>query len=407
MNEQTLLISSIGTESYQETTYRLDDEEYQSNLSPIALANILEVDAAFVARTEEAGEAYDDELATKFTNAGVKHSFASIPTVSTQADVDTVLQTIINGVRNGDTDAHEIVLDITHGFRSLPMVFFAAVMQLDALEDVSLAGIYYAEFDPEQDTSPIIDLTYLHTLMQWYHGFQTFEETGSLGSVHRLLDEKREELFRRGERPTDFASVVGSLDGARKALDSGFPLEAGLAIRDALSELEQLDETTLVGPEGAVFRPLERRLKPFGVESDVTEKAAIPLNAAEIRRQRAIVDFYRETDRYWIAVECARELFVTRALYELHEDEQQQWIDQQTRKEVSDDINEVSRTTESDPPLLRVWNRITDIRNQYAHAGFRTEGLANEAKVDHALRQLCELIDDDEAWKALESRIAE
>lgn len=133
--------------------------------------------------------------------------------------------------------------------------------------------------------------------MEWYHGFQTFEETGSLGSVHRLLDEKREELFRQGERPTDFASVVSSLDGARKPLDSGFPLEAGLALRDVLGEFDQLDKTTLVGPEGAVFGPLERRLKPFGVESDVTEKSDLPLNADEIRRQREIVDFYRETGR--------------------------------------------------------------------------------------------------------------
>ena len=400
MSPRTLLVTSIGPNDYEETTYELGGERYATRFSPVAIADSLGADAAFVPRTSEAGAAYDEVFAEKFSALGVESSFAEIPKVDSEADVDAILGAIVHGLQDGDIEADELVLDITHGFRSLPMVFFAAVMQLDALGNADVRGIYYGEFEFGREVQPIIDLTRLHTLMEWYHAFQTFDRTGSLGPVHRLFDDRIEQLFKREEEPHEFASLVKSLGKTQTALDSGSPLEAGLGARDVLEKLETFGDDELVGPEGAVLDPLERRLRPLAVADDAGRKADITLDEAEVLRERAIVDFYRETDRYWLAVECARELMITRALYE--QNQQRRWVESQKRQRISHDLSEIAKQDGEIPEVARVWRRIGDIRNAYAHAGFREDEMPSEQKVDQALRAVHDVVGDETAWADLD-----
>jgi len=396
---ETLLVTSVGTGDYDETTYVLEGTgEYTTNLFPLALANLLGVDSALVVRTPEAGEMYDDQLGNGFADLGVTYGTETIPKIEEQNDADAVLQTIFDAIGDGRFDPDSVVLDVTHAYRSLPMVFFASLMQLDALGVAAFEGIYYGEYQKDRERSYVIDLTYLHTLMEWYYSFQSFDKTGSLRAVYQLLQQKRTRLFKSGEEPVEFASLVDLLRRAQRYLDSGLPLEAGIAVKDAIDKLDALDPDRFVGPEGAVLEPLRQRLVDFQIQQTASDKTDVRLDLEEIRRQRDIVEFYRETGRYWLALECARELFISRLLYE--RGTRDGWLDHDARTEAKPEPHSGNGGSDDGVPEARkLWERLRDARNMYAHAGHKLSGIQNEDKIDRNLRQLCERIDDDEFWQ--------
>lgn len=308
MADDTLLVSSIGTggkNGYSTTTYSLEGiGDCETDLCPLALADLLEIDIAFIPRTEKAASHGDEKLKDGFDALHVSYEFETIPKISDRDDADEILATLINHIREFDVES--VVLDITHGFRSLPMVLFSSVMYLDALEEVNLDGIYYGEY--QDGGSTIIDLTYLYTLMEWHHALRTFETTGSLRAIHQLFNSRKVLEFKRGEDPHEFADIVSSLGGTSRYFDSGLPLKAGLATRDTIDALNEIDENQFVGPEDGFIDPLTDELRGFELRQDAQNKEEIELDVEELVRQRRYVEFYRDKERYWLALECAREL---------------------------------------------------------------------------------------------------
>lgn len=405
MSEETLLVSSMGKKSekgkngYSETDYVLDGErtESQTKFSPIALAELVEIDRALIARTEKAGEDYDEELEQAFGRVNVPCEFEEISKVQDRGQIDRLMQGLIEMIR--ERNPNEVVLDITYGFRTLPMVFFATVIHLDALDDIDVSGIYYGQFCGGDEGSPIIDMTYLHTLMEWYHAVNTFDRTGELRPIHALIEERKEDLFQDEdeENPTEISDFVKGLGGTSQNLDDGLPLKVGTAARSAFDEIETIDTNQFIGPEERFLEPLSDLLDRISVDSDVNDWNDISLSMDEVHRQREIVEFYAENDRYRVAVECARELFINRVIVENGSD-LDNWLDHNgIRDEIETKLGKMYKDKDG-----ALWSSLTQSRNWYAHSGFKTENSSvdiNTAK-DAAL-ELCEKIDDDEYWSEI------
>ncbi|WP_248910487.1 TIGR02221 family CRISPR-associated protein [Halocatena marina] len=398
------LVSSTGRGPYDSTTYVLDeDSTYETKFSPVALAELFEIDRVFLARTDGTA-AYDDEIERAFERINVPCAFETIAEIHSRDDIDRLMQQLIEAIREHDPET--VILDITHGFRSLPMVFFATVLHLDTLDDVELGGIYYGKYRTDVEESPIIDMTYLHTLMEWYHGINTFERTGELRPVSDLLDERKSELFEKNERPTELANLASRLNGASRSLDAGLPLQAGVAVRNALNAMDRLDDSQFIGPEERFLAPLTEMLERFSVDPSIDDWTDIELDMAELHRQRELVEFYNANDRYRVALECARELFINRLVLEEGTDSDD-WLDRDVRTDMSDRLGERSgkqtnpEANEETPEAIDLWNKISTHRNWYAHSGFKNEGRPSEQKIDSALTELCEKLDDKKFWQGI------
>lgn len=409
MSEETLLVSSMGTKhenGYSETHYVLDGEgtESETKFSPIALAELVEIDRALIARTEQAGEDYDEELEQAFRQVNVPCEFEEISDIKRRENIDDLMQGLIEMIR--ERDPERVILDTTYGFRTLPMVFFATVIHLDALEDIEISGIYYGKYLPDAEESPIIDMTYLHTLMEWYHAVNTFERTGELRPVHTLIDERKEELFQNEdeENPIEINDFVRGLGGTSQNLDDGLPLKAGTAARSALDEIGTIDTNQFIGPEERFLEPLSDLLDRVSVDSDINDRNDISLDMDEIHRQREIVEFYAKYDRYRVALSCARELFINRVILERDLD-LDDWIDHNTvRDTVTEWIGEQhmkQKDTDMDIAAISLWSKLGEFRNWYAHSGYKKEKKPSEDKINRTLSELCEKIDDDEYWSEI------
>ncbi|UPM42482.1 TM1812 family CRISPR-associated protein [Halocatena salina] len=407
MNEETLLVSSMGTggkDGYSETDYALDDDSYSTEFSPVALSELVEVDRALVARTEEAADEYDEELEQAFGEVNVPCEFEDISDVENREEIDALMQRLIEMIRERDPD--RVVLDITYGFRTLPMVFFTTIMHLDALDDIELARIYYGKFQGKNEESPIIDMTYLHTLMEWYHAVNTFKRTGELRPIHALLEERKGKLYKGSDKinPTNLDDFVSGLGGTSQNLDGGLPLKAGTAARSTLNEIETIEDGQLIGPEERFLNPLSDLLERTAVEGSSRNWNEISLDFDEIHRQREIIRFYVKKGQYRVALECARELFINRVILEERAD-LDNWLDDNgIRDTVTEQLGkqrEKQKNTDMEIAAISLWNQLGNYRNWYAHSGFKTEDKPTDTKIESTLSELCEKIDDDEYWSEI------
>lgn len=95
--------------------------------------------------------------------------------------------------------ATEIVFDITHSFRSIPMLAITTIMYLKALTTISIRGIYYGAFEAlgsakyvaekikeEERYAEILDLTIFDELMEWAYAVRSFVKAGDASMLAEL-----------------------------------------------------------------------------------------------------------------------------------------------------------------------------------------------------------------------------
>jgi len=74
-------------------------------------------------------------------NAAVKRY--DIPVGNSEAEIWQIFQIVYESLGEGD----EIIFDITHSFRSIPMLFMVLIGYARLLKNISVSGIYYGAFE--------------------------------------------------------------------------------------------------------------------------------------------------------------------------------------------------------------------------------------------------------------------
>jgi CRISPR-associated Csx2 family protein len=124
-----------------------------------------------------------------------------IPEGKSEEEIWEIFRIIFGTLNDGD----ELVFDITHAFRSIPMLAIVVLNYAKVLKKVVLRGIYYGAFETlgsiaeargislDKRQVPILNLTSFNQLMEWSVAIDRFIETGSAGLVS--------DLTRRGVEP--------------------------------------------------------------------------------------------------------------------------------------------------------------------------------------------------------------
>ena len=91
------------------------------------------------------------------------------------------LNKILAEIDNNDT----LVVDLTHGFRSIPIVFSAAINLLIKTKNINLEAVYYGAFDFPAETKPIINMKDYYIVNNWADGVMRLVE---VGDSKKLID---------------------------------------------------------------------------------------------------------------------------------------------------------------------------------------------------------------------------
>jgi len=134
-----------------------------------------------------------DKLAPLLSKAlGSEVILKIIPPARTEEEQIELLGQIESVLEDGPG---KLYLDVTHGYRSMPMVSFAAVQFLNTVKpEIQVENIFYGELGHDGDpvTGCINELSGLLSLNQWNKAFSHSELTGDYSLIAALIPEDEE-----------------------------------------------------------------------------------------------------------------------------------------------------------------------------------------------------------------------
>jgi CRISPR-associated DxTHG motif protein len=191
-----LIISFLGTGNYETGQYGFSPEQkHTSRFVQTALASLLQPDRVIVMVTEEAGAKNwegMDGLAASAARECPNMVFQQklIPGGKTEDEFWRIFEALVATVGPED----EVIFDVTHSFRSIPLIAIASLQYIRVLYPaVRVSGVYYGAWEAREASceppfAPLLDLTSFITLMDWSKAVSDYQGFGNVTALKKLLD---------------------------------------------------------------------------------------------------------------------------------------------------------------------------------------------------------------------------
>ena len=187
-----VFLSFLGTSSYSNIQYYFDSEREHHFETPFIQEAILKylIDikgfkiTPKVFLTGLAKVNWEKKQGLKEGLNKIDSTFESsaveIPDGKSKEELLMIFLKVYEHLNDGD----EVYFDITHGFRSLPMLTMVFLNYAKFLKSISVKAIYYGAFDAKQaidnqNWAPVWNLTYFSTIQDWTNAANQFLQTGN------------------------------------------------------------------------------------------------------------------------------------------------------------------------------------------------------------------------------------
>jgi CRISPR-associated DxTHG motif protein len=407
------VLSFLGTGNYSPTLYAWDDRVCTTRFFPVAACAFFEPKELLLATTTGARGKWWAELSTELAQRypRVRLMEMPIPDGGNEEEIWRIFDALVERFSAGD----EVVIDITHGFRSLPVLAVIAAAYLRVAKDVTVHRLLYGAYEARtangpEGRSPVFDLTPLLTLLEWSAAADLFKRTGNAVPLAALLREIQTRLRRAGAGQ---AGLPGRLIPAADALGQVSEAMRLVRVHEAMRSADKLlakleaaraDTAAWVRPFAVLLDQVRDAYQPFALASPEIE----PLRDLDV--QLETIRWYAEKGWGVEAVALAREWLVSLQAYRMGHDLLAD------RSLVEEALNEASRqsrekqSTPQDKPrsspsreIVQQWEKIADLRNDLAHAGMRRDPRSAKSigdKVRKLYKRLAPLLEEMRALGA-------
>ena len=183
-------LTFLGTgprDGYQKTTYIKHDgsNTCETHLFPEAVTRLYDPEQTVCFITPLVQKDEKGYLSYLRSRLGSKLQTESIPNGNSEIQLWNIFQICADAVDEDD----EIILDITHAFRSLPLLIFIVAAYLQRVKKVKLKHIIYGAFEArnaDTNQTPIFDLTPFVQLLDWINAFAIFQNSGDAREIANL-----------------------------------------------------------------------------------------------------------------------------------------------------------------------------------------------------------------------------
>lgn len=316
---------------------------------------------------------------------------------SNESEIMDIFSTLYNGIEDGD----DFYVDLTHGFRYLPMLILVFCNYAKFLKNVTCENLVYGNWESrnKSNEAPLIDLYPLVYLQQWTIASENFINSGNTDKLqaivtNRLKKFKGMDFEMRNINP--IMSYLNELVGELVTCQ-GYDLIKANAIDKLRKELS--DSKDMPKP----FIPLIDKIKNSFYEFNSYKDEVNGIKAAK---------WCFDHKLYQQAVTMAQESAITYIckIYGL------EWANIKDRKMVSNLIYNYSKTNEGEPwtlsriepehhqqsierldkmkkdvllsDLCNIVNVCTELRNQYNHGGMLENKKFNSSKMISKIKQI-------------------
>lgn len=151
-----------------------------------------EIDKIIFLTTKESEEKHKQKLKEELNSIGVdENKYIEINDISSDLrKLDAAwewfgqLQSVIE---KEDT----IILDVTHGFRIIPVVFSAAIGYLKRAKNVFVESVLYGVYDAPGDVKPIVDMKDFYTINDWAEGVGRLVDDADASFLKKVAEKEK------------------------------------------------------------------------------------------------------------------------------------------------------------------------------------------------------------------------
>ncbi|MDD3376683.1 MAG: TM1812 family CRISPR-associated protein [Candidatus Riflebacteria bacterium] len=377
------------------STYCFNGKKTETRYFFLGLCKLLEVkiDEVFLFLTKESKDAFEGRIRKEAEEAGVGVQIFEIPSAGTIEEVWRGFDVITETFENLASEGNNIYLDITNGFRHLPLISFVSLLYLESANRLSVKGAYYGAFDaklPEVQETQVFDLSSLLKIVRGSFAVEQFEKTGNLTPLRNFIEDVLKEHTEEKFKITDFEELSS-------CVSSGLPIEAGLLAYKKREFLEnKLPEArNEVKALERLLDKITKKLDEFSIFGS-KDKQSVELNLQELERELRFIKWHLDMGNISTALLLLREWIVNRCI--LSEGNPVDWLKER------DNIENLLHTQEKSKKqgVFKDWDELAQRRNEYAHAGMRNKNVkikTGKEKAEEAYEHCLTNISNDEYWR--------
>ncbi|MFS8857951.1 TIGR02221 family CRISPR-associated protein [Synechococcus sp. H55.7] len=406
------LLTTLGTGDYTETVYCFGERRAEKTCYVAkALCQLFEIDRIILLLTEEARAKHWSRLQEDLP-PHVEKVAKAIPEGKTEAETWAIFDMLVDSIEPNT----RLFFDITHAFRSIPLLVLLGAALLRKAKNVEIQGLYYGLYRPGQAETPIIDLTPALRLLDWLTATDKFISTGSALELGQLLDRVHGDFYRQqrpGPKPTRLQSFGQAIRDISRCLELVRPV----SLQEDLRKLQRHSTQELAEEVGQFAKPFGLLLQSiqdsYSQLALPAEKAADP--QAQVQKHFQLLRWYVEKRFTTQALLLAREWVVSalclcEGIQNYREREARQGIEHQLgslipREEqllgdppATGSLIQQEEQPQSLPPiaahvpdvqqLADLWSRLSPYRNDVAHVQMNRQPLSSEKLESFVLQDL-------------------
>jgi CRISPR-associated DxTHG motif protein len=347
------LITFLGITDYEEVEYRWHDLSKPTKFVQEALVRWLQPETTCVLLTKEARKKHWGDLCQRLQRHTQTVEGINIPDGKSEEELWEIFAAISKAVQEGD----EIVFDITHGFRSLPMIALLTIAYLKQVKGVKVQHVVYGVYEKGKHEAPILDLTPFADLLDWLAAAKIFTATGDSGELGQLIQEIQNDAYRNREAyGENLPRALKNFGAALAEVSHDLLLTRVPNLPKSVSNL--IEKQKQASAEVSQWAP------PLRLLLDKIAAAYAPFQDDSLPTQAKLIRWYLNHNHIVQAMTLAREWVVSYYA-------QQKSL---SRNDAENELNQRANNQENDE-LVQLWSSIRNIRNDLAHCGFsRAEG---------------------------------
>jgi len=306
-----VILTFLGTNDYLPCNYLLDGKKVNNvRFVQGALVSMLckdwnEDDKITVFLTKEAknknwddnghkdrdGKALQKEgLKKRLEHLNLKANIVTIdvPDGRSEDEVWKIFDVVFNQINDGD----EIIFDITHAFRSLPMLVIIILNYARVLKRIKIKGIYYGAFeslgtihdvekmDLKDRNVPIFNLTPFAYLFNWTGAIDNFITYSDARSINKLASEELTPILKetkgRDEEAQNLKNLGVQLEKFTELIQTsrGFNIIKGFDFNN-LRELINSSKESILKPINPLLDRISDKIKSFNNNDIINGYAAV------------------------------------------------------------------------------------------------------------------------------------
>jgi CRISPR-associated Csx2 family protein len=187
-----------------------------------------------------------------------------IPEGKSEREIWEIFQAIFDNLQEAD----EIVFDITHAFRSIPMLVMVVLSYAKVIKSVSLKGIYYGAFEVlgnprdvrklplAKRVAPIFDLTPFDHLFDWTVAIGVFVRSGDATLATGLAHGHAREISRTKKGADQGANKLREVANLLGVFSKDVSTCRGLKLSQDITQLRQAIRDSRESSLAPAFVPL-------------------------------------------------------------------------------------------------------------------------------------------------------